>query len=875
MISGQDFLEALRQHNILEQEQLDRLTPGMSAAALADARALADELCRRNLLTPFQADEVLQGHAAELVLGVYVLLDKLGEGGMGAVYRALHTRLKAVRAVKIIRPDAITSRRAIDRFYRESQAVAKLKHPNIILAHDANEDGDRHYFVMEYTPGRDLARLLRERGRLPVAEACEYIRQAALGLQHAHEQGMVHRDIKPSNLLLATEEKLVKILDLGLARLREAATESQDADPITPNGMLMGTPDYMAPEQAENSSGVDIRADIYSLGCSLYQLLTGSVPFAGGSLADKLRRHYCEEPPRLATVRSDAPPGLAAVVAKMMAKTPQQRYQTPAEVAEALRPFSALTGDAAPSHSPLTRSPDAGGDSQTPLIPQTLEMPGTLAPNSGTQPDLAEDGVTTRQVPATRTSVLTPARPRRRLWLPAALLLLAGGGVAAALLWPGSKEPPPRPVADAAPTPPAPRVVEPDLTKRPPPPQTNKEKPPERVVPVTPTPPARGTARGSAPGEGYKGVARSGNGGAHTVKGRKWRRVETVYTFPASARRVAFSRDGRRAAVLGASTVTLYDPTRKAKPDPVSLLERLGNRVDLPPVIADVALSADGSRLLFSTLCRSSKPLKKGGAALLTLYDTVAEWDRSGLRLFFIGEMDSRRGRMSSIQCFAISPDGKALLTGNGTKLSVWNLSRAGPENEEEADVLPLSERPDCVVYAPDGSYAAVGARDGVVRLCLLKAGGSGVIGEWKSDAGGVRCIAFTSDAHLLSGHAKGALLVWGVPKEMKAGEAVAPLLRLEKWHSDAIACIASAPGSYFASGGADGFVCLGKVGDKQPLWREASGGTAVKALAFSTDGRHVLFATEKGIGRLAVQPLSEGETRAPAAGDVPLATAK
>src|SRR5215813_4523267 len=223
-ISGPVLLEALREYRLLEEEQLNRLALEVRAHAL-DAEPLATELRRRGLLTAFQAEQLLAGRAADLVLGTkYVLLDKLGEGGMGAVYKARHRITRGVRAVKLIRSEYLTSKEAVQRFFLEAQAAEKLNHPNIVRAYDAGEDRGRYYFVMEYVEGEDLSKIVRQRGPLPIAEACEYVRQAALGLQHAHERGLVHRDIKPSNLLLAADGTTVKVLDLGLARVLDVAT---------------------------------------------------------------------------------------------------------------------------------------------------------------------------------------------------------------------------------------------------------------------------------------------------------------------------------------------------------------------------------------------------------------------------------------------------------------------------------------------------------------------------------------------------------------------------------------------------------------------------------------------------------------------------
>ena len=277
----------------------------------------------------------------------YELLDYLGDGGMGRVYKARQVRLDRLVAVKIVRPDRLARPGAVERFEREARAVAKLDHPNIVRIHDANEAGDVHFLVMEYLAGTDLSRMVDLRGPLPVAEACGYARQAALALGHAHGRGLVHRDIKPANLMVC--DGVVKVLDLGLARLRApesladdgppAAAGAELVDTLTRDGAVMGTPDYMAPEQALNTAGADIRADLYALGCTLYAVLTGEVVFPGGDALEKAKRHAAEEPRPLNAVRPGVPPKLAAVVARMMAKAPADRFQTPAEVAAALEPF--------------------------------------------------------------------------------------------------------------------------------------------------------------------------------------------------------------------------------------------------------------------------------------------------------------------------------------------------------------------------------------------------------------------------------------------------------------------------------------------------------------------------------------------------------
>ena len=268
-------------------------------------------------------------------LGQYVLLEKVGQGGMGTVFKAFHSRLKKVVALKTLPAERMNDPEAVARFNREMLAIGKLEDPHIIRATDAGEADGKHFLVTEFVDGMDLSRLVGLQGPLPIPAACAVVRQAALGLQFIHEHGLVHRDIKPSNLILSGKGQ-VKILDLGLARLQEADTPGEE---LTPSGQMMGTRDFMAPEQALSSHDVDIRADIYSLGCSLYKLLSGKAPFSGpeySSAMKKIMAHAQEPVPPLASI----PVQLTAVIERMMAKEPADRFAQPAEVAHALEPFA-------------------------------------------------------------------------------------------------------------------------------------------------------------------------------------------------------------------------------------------------------------------------------------------------------------------------------------------------------------------------------------------------------------------------------------------------------------------------------------------------------------------------------------------------------
>jgi serine/threonine protein kinase/tetratricopeptide (TPR) repeat protein len=268
----------------------------------------------------------------------YEIMRELGRGGMGVVYLARNTLMDRLEVLKVLNKEMLARRGTLDRFLREIRSAARLSHPNVVAAYSALQIGHLIVFAMEYVEGLDLAKMVKLKGPLPVGHASHFIHQAALGLQHAHEQGMIHRDIKPGNLILARkgDRAIVKVLDFGLAK----ATREDPVDSgLTQEGQMLGTPDFIAPEQTLNAQKSDIRADIYSLGCTLYYLLSGGPPFRGTSLYDILQAHHSIDAKFLNLLRTDVPVELAALVAKMMAKEPKRRFQTPGEVAKALTPF--------------------------------------------------------------------------------------------------------------------------------------------------------------------------------------------------------------------------------------------------------------------------------------------------------------------------------------------------------------------------------------------------------------------------------------------------------------------------------------------------------------------------------------------------------
>ena len=303
-IDRRTFLANVRQSGLVSEEELARAETELPAGS-SRGRTVARAFIEKGLLTKFQAERLLVGRTAGFLLGQYRVLDQIGRGGMGRVFKAEHRTMGRIVALKVLAPDLLRTDRAQEMFLREVRAAAQLVHPNIVTAYDANEIDGRYFLVLEFVDGPNLEQLVRRQGPLPVGQACDYVRQIAHGLQCAHLLGMVHRDVKPANILVqrrgvnGDEVGLVKISDFGLARLHNpnAADEfsNHPGTILTKDNTVMGTPDYLSPEQARNLHKTDIRSDLYSIGCTFYFLLTGQVLFPGGSTLDKLIRHGTEK----------------------------------------------------------------------------------------------------------------------------------------------------------------------------------------------------------------------------------------------------------------------------------------------------------------------------------------------------------------------------------------------------------------------------------------------------------------------------------------------------------------------------------------------------------------------------------------------------
>ena len=380
------FLRNLQQSGLLSTRDFRKVVDHL--ADLQSPRAIARALVDWGMVTKFQAEMLLVGRARGFFLGPYKILDQLGQGGMGRVYKALHQTMNRIVALKVLAPHLVLTPKAHKLFQREVRAAALLSHPNIVTAFDADEVNGRHYLAMEFVDGPTLEQLVRNQGPLPVGMACSIIRQVAGGLQHAHEHGMIHRDIKPANLLLQPTKNLqsfvVKILDFGLARLHAPGIQGTAGTIETKESTVMGTPDFLSPEQARNLHQADIRSDLYSLGCTFYFLLTGKVPFPGGTTLEKLLRHTREEPTPVAAFRQGVPVSVEAVLKRLMAKTPADRFQTPEELAAALDPFavaSARVWEGAAHHVPMTLNDNSATpkDGERVLTPPGDEMFATLS----------------------------------------------------------------------------------------------------------------------------------------------------------------------------------------------------------------------------------------------------------------------------------------------------------------------------------------------------------------------------------------------------------------------------------------------------------------------------------------------------------------
>jgi eukaryotic-like serine/threonine-protein kinase len=424
--NADEFVDLIRKSGVVDDARLNAYLQQLQSGSgiPKDVAKFASAFIRDGLLTNFQAEQFLLGRWKRFTIGKYKVLERLGSGGMGQVFLCEHKLMRRKVAVKVLPTAKAEDSSSLERFYREARAVAALDHPNIVRAYDIDQDDNLHFLVMEYVDGASLQDLIKKFGPMDVTRTCHYIYWTAIGLQHAHEAGLIHRDIKPGNVLI-DRQGTVKILDMGLARFF-----NDDEDLLTKkyDENVLGTADYLAPEQALDSHSVDGRADIYSLGATFYFMLVGNQPFTDGTVAQKLIWHQTRHPRSIRELRPEVPAEIVAIVEKMMAKLPADRFQSPSELAAALMPFVQSPIDPPPEREMPQLSAAAqsvgGGPVSTTFRSQPPrsgpgKQPGSGAPlkgaGSGANGPVRGSGTGVPAVPASAAPVDDVEQTKRRI----------------------------------------------------------------------------------------------------------------------------------------------------------------------------------------------------------------------------------------------------------------------------------------------------------------------------------------------------------------------------------------------------------------------------------------------------------------------------
>lgn len=428
-VSLEKFAASLMESGVIPEADLNAYVQRYNPV---DTDQFARGLVRQKLLTTYQAQQAYAGKAKALVLGNYVILDKLGQGGMGLVLKARHRQMNRLVALKILSPAIVKAPDALARFQREVQTAARLEHPNIVVAYDAGEAHGTHFFVMQFVDGCDLASLVKTDGPLHIDLALNYIQQAATGLGFAHQQGIIHRDIKPANLLL-DQQGTVKILDMGLARI-EGDTSANAA--LTGTGVALGTVDYMAPEQALDAKSADARSDLYSLGMTLWFLLTGRPAYLGDSLTARLLAHANSPIPSLTAVRPDVPQAIEILFQRLVAKSPGERFQSTSDLLNALetcqsRDTQSLTAVASGDAARMHRQGPSNQASRNDLLPDKTTQELNAASRETSHAGKYNENTTSVTQAANADRELAPSafrpnwlRGRRVLWGGVAVMFL-------------------------------------------------------------------------------------------------------------------------------------------------------------------------------------------------------------------------------------------------------------------------------------------------------------------------------------------------------------------------------------------------------------------------------------------------------------------
>jgi serine/threonine protein kinase len=667
---------------------------------------------------------------------------------MGVVYKARQLSLNRPVALKVICGDGREEPEVVRRFERETRAAALLSHPNIVTVFDAGRSGHLYYLAMEFIEGTDLARLVEQSGPLPIEAACNYIRQAATGLQHAFEQGLVHRDIKPANLIVAESkagplpnreiepaslhakplrQTVIKILDLGLARLDlPGKNEGAGSTMLTQEGMIMGTPDFVAPEQVEDSHGVDIRADLFSLGCTFFFLLSGQVPFPGRTSLEKLDRLRWGRPRPLERLRRDVSPGIAAIVRKLMAKSPQERYQTPAELVSALEASAKESAEKVESPLGGAATTGLGGGADTSSNPNTVAKERDfLAEFNRLQNNLTrlleQNGLQEAQ------------------------------GVVAAMLALKPKDS----VALAAQT-----FIEDQLHPKPIGECGRYEDHGHWLWSVAFSP------------DGSRALAGSGDKLIHLWDLKQGKKIRCFTGHRDAVKCVAFSPDGSR--VLSGSkdkTIRLWDAESG---------KTIRGYLRHTDAVESVAFAPQGRRLLSASRDKSVRlwDVESGqrlrhyrghtGDVKSAVFSADGKWALSGSWDHTVRLWDAESGRqirglschMNLITSVALSPDGRRVLAGGSDNfVYLWNL-----ENDQEPGRWEgHSNLVSSVAFSPDGKRALSAGNDQTIRLWDVEKGRE--IFRLEGHANWVTCVVFSPDGrYALSGSADKSMRLWRLP---------------------------------------------------------------------------------------------------------------
>lgn len=760
------------------------------ATDFATPKELASAMVQEGLLTSFQAQQLLLGRWHGFILSKkYRLLECLGSGGMGSVYLCEHLRMQRLVAIKILPAAQARDAANLERFYREARAVAALNHPNIVRAHDIDQDKDLHYLVMEYVEGNSLQAIIKKHGPMDAVRAAHYIAQAAAGLQHAHQSGLVHRDIKPANLLLERSGTL-KVLDLGLARFfhegNDQLTRKHDA------GSVLGTADYLSPEQALDSHGVDIRADIYSLGATFYYLLAGHAPFHDKTVPQKLVCHQMRQPPPITVLRNAAAAGLAAVLERMMAKKPEERYQEPKDVVEALLPWTAR---------PIPAPPDAEMPRQRGRRPAAK----TSAAERATLPDITESptAITKPSSDTPRTDATRADRPR------------VDGPNSSALGGPQSATSPTMITTSAStPSDPSATVVTSSAELFAP---FVVETPSDSLISEDSVFFAQFTARSAS----SRKLARP--------RSRRW--------LIALAALVLVVGVGLGGWLIKDQFFYVADPpVNGAPPDnsvkPAVDIAKLDYRAGSSPFgqvlrsitglsapVTAVALAPDGQKLIVATTDRTPR-----------LYDTKT------------GKLENMIGHSKAVHAIAFAPGGETALTASADKsLCLWDIKYSA--GVMQSKMTGPTKALNCVAYVPFSNQAVSGGDDNLIHVWDL--GQGKVIRTGTGHAQPVLAIAAAPDGRrVLSGSADATARLWDLaqPKEV------------QQWkdHTGSVTAVAFAPESRLAAtGGEDGLIVL-RDSDQNKKLQVFKGHTgAVGTVLFSADGRYLLSAGADGSVRI------------------------